>query len=360
MPTYVEDPGSSVRFVQPSSASVHERDRPSPVTTVSTSSHVKIHLDRTLAPTTFLAAIAAIGFLLWRFRHELRLLDGGQDLIGIIVQEWQSLVLSVFLTWLVIYPVLSYLTYSWARKREEILNSLSEKDKEAYLALFQKDSGAGSAERASIRFEQIYDHWYGRRRYVLPILGLLSASFVDNVVLAHGMLSLKKVDDVLSVLAAASAGGYAYVTYDLILRQQRRDLSAPDVLRGALRLAIAIPVGVVFSSLAKDTAMFLAFAIGVFPLDTIALILRRLVNKKLQLEVGVDSGVDQVASLTGIDQPTADRIQQADITTITQLAWCDPFSYPCVRTSPSPMFLILLVKHLPGYILGKPCHRSCR
>jgi hypothetical protein len=53
-------------------------------------------------------------------------------------------------------------------------------------------------------------------------------------------------------------------------------------------------------------------------------VLRRLLNKRLDLQIGVDDGKDQVGSLSGVDPLTADRIQQADITTISQLAWCDP------------------------------------
>ena len=40
--------------------------------------------------------------------------------------------------------------------------------------------------------------------------------------------------------------------------------------------------------------------------------------------MGSDSAPDQVTSLSGVDRSTADRIQDADITTITQLAWTDP------------------------------------
>ncbi len=246
-------------------------------------------------------------------------------IFAFIVDEWRSLTLTVFLTVLVLYPVASYLTYSWVRKREEILGSLTEQSKADYLKLFQKAEQTDGSKSAAVRFQKIYDHWYGRQRYKLPMIALVLAAFADNSVIAHGLLSVGSTDaSSMSEAAAAAAGGYAYVTYDLILRQERRDLSAPDVMRGALRLAIALPVGIAFASLNTTGAMFLAFAVGVFPLDTIAVVLRQLVNKYLKLEVGADGAKDQVSSLWGIDKPTADRIQKADITTITQLAWCDP------------------------------------
>jgi hypothetical protein len=119
--------------------------------------------------------------------------------------------------------------------------------------------------------------------------------------------------------------GYTFVAWDFFGRVQQRNLATADILRNALRMAVAVPVGYAFASLlAKDLAPFIAFAVGAFPLNTIGTILRRLANDKLGLGLGVDVAPDQISALSGVDRSIADRIGDADITTIPQLAWCDP------------------------------------
>src|SRR5436305_10428327 len=68
----------------------------------------------------------------------------------------------------------------------------------------------------------------------------------------------------------------------------------------------------------------MAFATGVLPLGAVNTVLRQLANKRLGLEIGASQSGSQVQQLSGIDAAIADRIEDADITTIPQLAWCDP------------------------------------
>jgi hypothetical protein len=129
----------------------------------------------------------------------------------------------------------------------------------------------------------------------------------------------------IEITPAAIAGAYTFVAWDFITRVQRRNLSVGDILRGALRLGIAIPLGAAFAAVAKEQAgVFIAFAVGVFPLSTVSTILRQLLNKKLDLEIGAANGASQVVQLSGVDSSIAERIEDADVTTVAQLAWCDP------------------------------------
>jgi hypothetical protein len=82
------------------------------------------------------------------------------------------------------------------------------------------------------------------------------------------------------VAAAALAGAYIFVTYDLISRASRRDLTSHDVTADALRLAGCIPVGYALAGLAAPAiGTIVAFAVGVFPLNTVSTILRRVAAK---------------------------------------------------------------------------------
>ncbi|MCX7298418.1 MAG: hypothetical protein NTU64_16495 [Hyphomicrobiales bacterium] len=128
----------------------------------------------------------------------------------------------------------------------------------------------------------------------------------------------------ITAVSAAIAGGYTFVASDFIARVQRGSLSRADILRGALRMAVSIPVGLAFGQLNKDFAVFIAFGVGIFPLEALTTILRRVLDDKLKLQSDVDSVPDRVALLSGIDRPIAERLQDADITTVPQLAWCDP------------------------------------
>jgi hypothetical protein len=125
--------------------------------------------------------------------------------------------------------------------------------------------------------------------------------------------------------AASIAGAYAWVVYGLIQDSARYNMPPGTILGAALRLIVATPLGYAMAAVAtKDLGVFVAFALGAFPLKTVALLLKRVANKKLDLDIGSDSGVDQVKVLDGVDSSTADRLETADILTVSQLAYCDP------------------------------------
>jgi hypothetical protein len=244
------------------------------------------------------------------------------------------LTIDLALTVLLIQPLCNFLLYGWKCKQEEVNNSLSSGAKRTYLEVFWNQTfpqGKTREEKVAIAkqidkaFSDLYQRWYGRKRFVSPISILFLVAVFGNFYLSSELVQLLTNNGELSSAGAATAGAYTFVTWDFFGRVQRRNLVTADILRGALRMAIAVPVGFAFTALiAKGLAPFVAFAVGVFPLDTIKTILRRLANDKLKLELGADTGPDQVATLSGVDRSIADRIEDADITTIPQLTWCDP------------------------------------
>jgi hypothetical protein len=86
-----------------------------------------------------------------------------------------------------------------------------------------------------------------------------------------------------------------------------------------------VAVGYAFSSIANQAVgPFIAFCVGVFPLQTVQLILRRLADKNLSTESNIRDTPNQLGNLAGIDPSIADRIAETGVRSISQLAYCDP------------------------------------
>ncbi|MGY4511171.1 hypothetical protein [Bradyrhizobium sp. USDA 3650] len=243
------------------------------------------------------------------------------------------LLIDILLTALLLQPLNHFVVHEWRRKQEEVNNSLDTQAKRTYLAVFWNrapeaatvDPVIETKSDVDAEFDELYQRWYGRRRFIAPIIILVVIAALQNFYLGVKLVALVWDGEELGGATAAIAGAYTFVTWDLFSRVQQRNLARADILRNALRLAVAVPVGYAFGSLLqKGLVPFIAFAMGVFPISTIGTILRRLANDKLGLGLGADTAPDQVTALSGVDRSIADRIEDADITTIPQLAWCDP------------------------------------
>ena len=262
-------------------------------------------------------------------------------------QNSYAIGIDLLLSSLIAYPLFDYLFYGWVRKEYEISKSLTNGAKQAYLNTFHKIEV--SANDAATVFDQLYLEWYGRQRFLFPIVFILLVTLIENFALGGAFAQLASKWE-LGASDAAIAGAYTFVTWDFFARMQRRNLSPADTCRGALRLAIAIPVGYVFSVLLQPSlGPFIAFAVGVFPIGALGLILRQLANKKLGLEIGAAEASDQVVKLSGVDLSTAARIEDADITTIAQLAWCDPIQLS-MRSNLSFAYVVDIVSQALAWV----------
>jgi len=124
---------------------------------------------------------------------------------------------------------------------------------------------------------------------------------------------------------AAIAGAYLWVINDHISRARRLDFAPADVEWGVLRLIIAIPMGYAFAAVAaKSVGPFVAFALGAFPLATLTSMLRQLSEKKLDLGATSVEASDDIIKLQGINRTIVERLSNEDVTTVTQIAYCDP------------------------------------
>lgn len=262
--------------------------------------------------------------------------------------------IDLLLTCITLFPLGNFYFIGWKRRAREIATGLPTKAKYLYLTVYQQTQC--SEENASAVFDRMYRDWYGRGLYLMPILLVFLVSIYENFYLAGAIKTLLTFDQnkldatgTFTVTHAAVAGAYTFVTLDYFTRMQRRNLAIVDVLSGGLRMVMALPIGYAFASIDKSHGVALAFVVTALPVEFLATMARRLANKWLKLEIGADTSIDQVKSLAGVDAPIADRISNADITTITQLAWCDPIQLT-MRTNLQFNFVLDIVSQALAWV----------
>jgi hypothetical protein len=270
-----------------------------------------------------------------------------------------SVLLSFIPVVVMAYPLFIHFCWGWRRKADDVLLAMSPNCKRIYLQTFQ--SRKIDVKEAAAEFNKFYHSWYGRKFLLAPILIVMTVATVLSYALADtGLFELHNFNKISilvadyvhvpAVAAAAMAGAYGFVAWDLIWRTARRNLAPADILGGAIRMLIAIPLGYSFAALLKDDlGPFIAFAAGAFPLQNVETLLQRLANKQLGVEMGASASKDQVVELSCVDRVIADRLEDADITTVCQLAYCDPVQI-CMRTNLSFAFVSDIAGQALAYI----------
>jgi hypothetical protein len=253
-----------------------------------------------------------------------------------------SIIFAMLSSIIIAYPLAIYIILGWQRKSDDIIGSLTPESAQLYLHTFQISNV--TVDVAINEFKKFYKRWYGRRYLTIPTVFLIiivsmltfvlgETSFVDLAERSTYLITRADFMTLPDIAVASIAGAYAFVAWDIILRSSRRTLTPADILGSTIRMLIAIPLGyAVYALVKEDIGAFVAFAAAAFPIQTIQTILQRLLNKQLNVELGAGTEKDQVINLSGVDKNTADRLVEADITTILQLAYCDPVQ-TCMRTS---------------------------
>lgn len=245
-------------------------------------------------------------------------------------------------------PIVAYLWAGWEAKRNDITDGVSTKAKQCYLLMFslsnyQKSQpvrglstldAAREAAHCEQTFSDFYTRWYGRRHYIFPVLIFLAVLTYLSIHIAFSAASLFPywtnqepafVYSLNKPALAAIAGAYLWVTSDFISRARRLDFAPSDLNWGTLRLIIAVPMGYAFAGLTGEIgASVVAFALGAFPLSTIQDMLRQTLYKWFTKTVPANERNDALTKLQGVDDDIAIRMQNEGITTIPQIAYCDP------------------------------------
>lgn len=238
-------------------------------------------------------------------------------------------------------PLARYLGVGWYLKRSDIVDGLSASSIRMYFRMFDKSIAANldSDHDAFHAFTRMYERGYGRRYFILPSLLLfmtvtLGAALVTAIVLAR--LHLFGVDAQLvglvpsdggkgadAVVVSGLAGAYLWVVNDFISRARRLDFAPADVHWATLRLIIAVPMAYAFVALG-GVGQFVAFALGAFPLTTLVSMMQRIASKALGQAQTSEESSDEVVKLQGINRAISERLANEDVTTIVQIAYCDP------------------------------------
>jgi hypothetical protein len=227
-------------------------------------------------------------------------------------------------------PLLRYLIVGWEAKRRDIMNGFSTEARLSYFEMFQRDHKPPARDKVDDAFERLYIRWYGRRYFAAPalLLTLTGVIVVSLVVLSaldnRGFLANPLFDIPWPAIAALS-GAFMWSVNDLVSRSRRLDFSPSDVWWANLRLTVAIPMGYAFAAVVTaGLAPFIAFALGAFPLATLNSMLRRLAVKSLNIDTASEESPDGILKLQGINRTVVERLFNEDISTVPQLAYCDP------------------------------------
>ena len=236
-------------------------------------------------------------------------------------------------TALIMLPVARFLYVGWSAKREDIMDGQSADARHKYFAMFHRTQRVDKKD-AFDRFDAFYIRWYGRKRYIpatslLFVAGLVSSyAGISSAMYLNGSVARELAPVLLPPLALyALSGGYLWVVNDFIKRSRKLDLAPSDVCWGVLRLVVAVPLGYGMSSFftgIDSVRSFAAFSAGAFPLSVLLTNIRRMSLLRSGLEAQDASGNDNVIKLVGVNADVAERLANEDITTITQLAYCDP------------------------------------
>jgi hypothetical protein len=267
-----------------------------------------------------------------------------------------------FVTWcLGTFPVLHFLWMGYRERRQEILGAFSSRTTVFYFKRYRADRTAPAPEESARQLRRMYDRRFGRRMYGLPLLvygAALSLTVVVITASAAGTLGSSSLFDfrVPDQVAWALAGAYLWVVSDLLERYRRRDMVAWSLYDAAFRLVISAPlaysivwiVGAIGENqIVGFTSNTLAFGLGVFPTNTLLMVLRRRVAQRIGL--GQDSNQRakyELEGIQGINTTLAERFADVGIMTFHQLAYEDPIQLAMRMNLPFRVTLDLMSQAL--------------
>lgn len=253
---------------------------------------------------------------------------------------------TVMLVLTAIIPVVSFLLHGWQIKRDDIAGSLNASAIDLYRRTFLNGSGPDTADSTAF-FERMYEKRYGKKRIrgpfilfavVLAAIGFLLVRKALTVLLPGWHSAFLGQDGFLLGREAffAEAGAYSFVVAGLVRCAYLHALPPLTLINAALRLVMGIPLGYAVAGLlahatnvpaGSDPLPFVAFAVGAVPLETLTLLLRRTVSTVSPTIAGAiprNAPTNDLAGLPGIDQIVAEALRDENITTVLQLAYCDP------------------------------------
>jgi hypothetical protein len=299
---------------------------------------------------------------------------------------WLTHLVAAILTALALYPIVKPIKIHQRRGQsariEQIKGFYSEGVIAEYFARFwagrdsytpdikkHRESAPGSQEKEEAgkslkaKFADLLNELYGSDRittatkFMAAIAALVLFAAIDGGLMhAREMLRdseghavdvhyiLRVRPDLASI--AAIFGAYTWVTSDVIQRYRLTDLNSSDIYWYALRFIVAVPLGLAIAAFAGYPATFvqpegapeaklpgvgsnfgpvLAFVISMFSMTRIREMLGAMAGRTfVMIATAPDARDDVVLRLPGVDQAVADRLANENVTTVAQIAACDP------------------------------------
>jgi hypothetical protein len=243
-------------------------------------------------------------------------------------------------------PFIRLLNKGWFARYDEIRNSLSEGTLHTYLLQFWEERVCADAIKNHVRpedlctldgarvqvllqrvYDSLYHHHYGLKSLALAIGWLIIAIFFDAALATFLQYhpDTKIVGASAQVSLCAMAGAYIFAVGDGVLSIRQRKLNVSDVYWYAIRMMLAIPIGVAATGFpsTEKASVGLAFAIGLFPVDRFLKFFRRL-SLTLSKPQNDDKAARQLMKLEGVSATTATLLEAEGVSSVDQLATMDP------------------------------------
>ena len=259
-----------------------------------------------------------------------------------------------------LFPILHHLEWGLAERRRSILGYFDDRAARLYFKQFYAAEVEKLGPNYAVQLARIYDQRFGLRAFLMPLtIYLVALATTITIVLATAFSTLKLATIPSAVLPAVSAyalaGAYLWIVSDLIQRYRQRDLVPGALYAATFRTAIAIPTAYAISAILTEAAApTFAFLLGTFPTDTLVLIMRRTVSKKLGLGDESDTNKKhELEVLQGVNTAIAEKLSDMGVSTLLQLAYEDPIQLT-MRTNLSFSFAVDVV--VSG--AGGAVHRS--
>jgi hypothetical protein len=161
------------------------------------------------------------------------------------------------------------------------------------------------------------------------------------------------------VIIMALAGGYVWSVYQIFARIRASELSPSDLYEIDLGVLASIPVGFAFSLITAEldgVRSFMAFAASAFPLREVSRLVRQNTTRKM-LE-STDASTTRPTELhlgtaiEGLSDQTLARLSELRITTVLDMAYCDPIKVMVQTGFPLPVIVDWIDQSLWALYVG--------
>jgi hypothetical protein len=263
-------------------------------------------------------------------------------------------------------PFIRFIDVGWDSRCNEIRNRLHQKALIAYLVQFweqrfrqkcpnlPKDPLHGAepqlaakiATSAADLFMEIYQEQYGRWAFLIPVILVLVTIAAETMIIVFGFVAYSPPNPPAAdaygyawQAFGAMAGTYMFVAGDSVMAERRRALNISDVYWYALRLVLAVPVGIAVYKVGGDAMG--AFVLGTLPIDQFRKVLNRYAGANVSDLEALNQTSDQLIQLEGVTADISAQLGMEGITSIEELLSTDPVSL-AIRTGLGFKFVLRL------------------